>query len=286
MKKLLILPLLFLSFLSFAQKFYVGVDGAWMLPVVPEAITENYNSQSGPTTNTSTNEAVKGSFTSGFSTGGFLGYVLNENISFEAGMNYLFANQYSGSQNYVSTNSSDNYSNKLKLNLINFYPAIKFSVPNETITPYIRTGILYGITSLSNDETQTHLGSSQPQTIEQTYMLTGNSWGLFTSIGIEKNLNARFKFFAEWTFRFQSFSPKKETLTRHLTNGADDLSSMPLSQTETDFVDSYTNSGTSDPTKPQQALGFARTFNSMGLQAGIIYVIGGNNFATKKLDPK
>jgi len=295
MKKLFFIPFLFLFQLSFAQKFYVGLDGAYMIPVVPDVVGVIYNNQS---TNISSSggsssvslrnyDAVKGSYTSGISTGGFLGYYLNENISFEAGISYLFANEvsYSSNHSYISissfgstTNITDNIDYKVKLKLINVYPAVKFSLPNKFVTTFIRTGFLYGISSMTQDITEIQTGSTN-QTNDDSRLTTLNSYGIFNSIGIEKKFAEHFKIFAEWTFRYQTFSPIKDSYTKSNINGVDQLPTMTVSQKETEYVDSYSTSSSSsgptvDPNQPRKSIAYKQTFNSMGLQVGIIYEFG------------
>ncbi len=296
MKKLFLISFLFLFQLSFAQKFYVGVDAAYLMPFVPDVIGVNSENQSifitpssgGITyTSSSSYNAVKGSYNSGNSVGGFIGYRLNENISIETGMNYLYSNEYvystSSSNTQISsftappqiTNSMGVYDYKTKSNMLNIYPALKFSIPNKSFTTYLRTGFIYSITSIINDRNSV----SGNQTIEQSRNKYGNSYGLFASLGIEKKLDNHLKIFAEWTLRYQTFSPIKERYTKDIENGVDKLPSMNVSQIEREYVDSYssTYNGTgpsTDPNQPTKVFASKQTFGSMGLQVGIIYEFG------------
>ena len=304
MKKLFLISFLFLFQLSFAQKFYVGIDAAYLMPFVPDVIGVNSENQSifitpssgGITyTSSSSYNAVKGSYNSGNSVGGFIGYRLNENISIETGMNYLYSNEYvystSSSNTQISnyttppqvSNTMGVYNYKTKSNMLNIYPALKFSIPNKSFTTYLRTGFIYSITSIINDRNSV----SGNQTIEQSRNKYGNSYGLFASIGIEKKLDNHLKLFAEWTLRYQTFSPTKERYTKDIENGVDKLPGMNVSQIEREYVDSYSSNSngsslSTDPNQPSKVISSKQSFNSMGLQVGIIYEFGFNKTAIKK----
>ncbi len=285
MKILSILSFMFLIHFSYAQKFYAGADGALMIPIIPQHPHGNYTPYAFPTTSTNSANSLTGSYTSGFSVGGFLGYQLNENISFEAGMHYLSGNEYSSKDTYTDLNQNDKFEYKTKLAQINFYPAIKFSLPYKPCKLYMRTGFLFGITSITEEENETRIGS-QNLTTEYANINTGYSWGFFHSIGIEKNLKHHLKIFAEWTLRYQAYLSDKGNVTKDVYNGVDQLGFLNSSQRNFVYVDSYAKVNSSDPNQPSKILGYKQAFDSMGLQVGIIYVFGKANTSVMTRDTK
>jgi len=87
---------------------------------------------------------------------------------------------------------------------------------------------------------------------------------------VKYNLNDHLNLYGEFDCNGINYSPKKYKLTKYSENGVDELSTLPLRQTETDFVKSYDASQT-DPDVPKKQLKQSFPFSNFEINIGVAY---------------
>lgn len=265
---------------TFAQGLYINAGAGYGFPAAPYQMAENYSSNSNTTGNTSDYEIVKGSgsFGKGLQAGAIIGYMFNPNVGAELGISYLFGGKIESKDDYHSEYYSSTNEATLSAKMLRFTPALKITVGNGNVKPYMRTGLVIGAAGkIKRVYKSTSTGDFDTEKEEGEMELTGGiSLGFAGALGADFKLSESIGIFAEMGIITQSWAPKKGEITKYNVNGLDQLDDMTTYDKEIEFVDSYTyNSETVDEDSPDQTLKMYFPFSSIGVNAGIKITIGG-----------
>ena len=156
LKKITFLFSIFYSLIANAQSdkgFYISLNSGYNFGMgnpdyYQSAVLGiiNYNEIS-PTTNT--RELVAANLGKGLNIGADFGYLINKNLGFELGINYLFGGKITANQ--ISFNG--NYGNsEVSAKMIQFKPTLVFRAGFDKINPYAKVGMVIGSGKIINTQ--------------------------------------------------------------------------------------------------------------------------------------
>ncbi len=250
-----------------AQGLYINTISSYGFSLAPMSISANYNSNG-------VVESVRSSFGKGFEFGAGMGYFFNKNVGVEINGSYLLGGKTEFTD--ASNPSTPADIETLKGRMIRIIPAIKFTTGKQ-FRPFTKFGFVIGLGCKLIDESIQYsypAWSSMVRTEETSEFSGGLSFGFRGNLGIDLSVSDNLAVFGDVNFISQAWAPKKNVTTKYVVNGQDKLSTLPVSSTETEFVDSYNTNANYDPNQPAQSLKIYLPFSSWGFSVGIHYTFG------------
>lgn len=271
--------LLLITNLKAEKKLYLGFGTSYHFSAAQNWIgNSNYTSSNGQVT-TKRNKG-EGSLGRGVQLDGFAGYRLNNNLSLELGLAYLYGFKNESVYSSSNTTYSNYYKDQMQAQSLRLLPGLKFSSGEGQLKPYARAGILLGLISKleSNSESNSQYFGSFPSSSseETTFEASGGlSLGFAGSLGLDIKLSESVNFFSEIQMISHSWAPKKGVYTKYTEDGVDVLPNMSINEKETEFVDeySYDSNAPSDPNQPEKELKMFLPFSSVGLRVGLSFTL-------------
>jgi hypothetical protein len=245
-----------------AQGFYVGARVGYSWRTSPSNISGFYDLDvQGSTFNY---EQVNVSLGKGLNAGLDLGYMFNENLGFQFGVDYLM-----GGKSKASFTDGDEYDNReIWSNMLRFNPGFIYIPGTGDIRPYGRVGAMLGVGAIHRtmDELE-----NNDKTFARYKLDGGMACGWNTAVGVMVDLSSSFSFFGELNLVTMSYAPKKQVITEYTFNGTDRLPTLTTEQRETVFLKEYSeNTMSSTPDyEPSKALKQRFNYNSMGIDLGV-----------------
>ncbi|MGP8214588.1 MAG: hypothetical protein ACLQQ4_03395 [Bacteroidia bacterium] len=302
-----------------AQGLYIGAGGGYGFPAGLQpfndygnngstSYTDNYNANTQTTTTTTTTNNISKSFSlgSGGVIGMYGGYMLTKNIGFELGigdkLSSTTSSAFTASENYVETGGaglagSETWSHTYTLTSggsLQITPAVRLTVGNSQIHPYMVTGLVIGTAPSTTLEDQMFYNTSNqlafgtsPYSQDLIYTISGGAMlGFHGAIGALYMFSDNLGISAEIFGNFMNWSPKKAVITTLTYNDADSsgnqhfLTENGLNK-EIDYVSSATTTTTNganpSPLTPQQHTQIYMPFSSYGIRISIHYNFGGGS---------
>ncbi len=178
LKKISIIFSIFFAINANAQTdkgFYINVQSGYNKGTAGvnylHALLLNSVNRTETSATTSESKAVALTLGDGINIGANLGYMLNKNLGFELGVNYLLGGKIKSSfTSYNGDYSNDESASKM----IQIKPTLVFRAGFEKINPYAKIGMLIGSGKITN----TQSGKKSSDTYTQTREFSGG-----TSIG-------------------------------------------------------------------------------------------------------
>lgn len=267
---------------TFAQGLYMNAGAGYGFPAASYLMADNIIYNSTGEFSVVDYEIVKGSgsFGKGLQAGAIFGYMFNPNIGAELGISYLFGGKIESKDEDHYQGESSMYENTRSAKMLRFTPALKMTVGNGDIKPYMRSGLVIGtagkIKSVGKD---TFTGEFNNGVTEREMELTGGiSLGFAGALGADFMLSDKIGLFTELGVITQSWAPKKGEVTRYTVDGVDRMNDLKTREKEFEFVESYTvNYPTVDENSPTQTLKMYQPFSSFSLNAGVRIALGGSS---------
>jgi hypothetical protein len=270
MKTVFILISIFLtSIIVSAQTIYIKAYGGYGLGTNKSELSmlSSYYNE-----NTDTNFTTYGYESAKFSLGkslrfGFAtGVSLTKNISFELAADYSkgkspkFIECNNGTYEYgtiYTVKFTDKYN--YEGNSVQLTPALVYKANQRKITPYLKLGLIIGITKLSkNFERRLYNTIPTYYPFESWASVlkykTSISGGLTVAIGGEYMLADDIYFFSEAKYSILNCSPKTSELTEYRYRGMDELETLPYNERNFEYVNAYTDSDNIDRSAPGKRL--------------------------------
>lgn len=281
MKKLLFagIVLVCTTCTTFAQNTYISLKGGYgfnMSPIREESMTTDPN---GIRTHTTKDPL---GFGNGLNGGLAVGHVGEKGIGYEAGFSYCMSgnNKYSdiAAPPTASPSSYSNYVMEYSGRIVcaTLALVVKQSFDKWSITA--TGGPTYGYAGkMTVKRTNSHYTQSPYPNgnTSDVYEITevysgGNGFGLKGSLSVEYALGKNMGVFMEALYTSLNYAPDKRLMTGYIHNGEDQLSTQPKSQTETDYVNSYTEDPNApyDPNSPNKSTKIALPFSGLALNLG------------------
>ena len=233
---------------GYAQSFYVKAGAGYGIPLTAQKI--GTNSQYRFTTTLDPNEGfeiprvvtitenVSGSYGSGLTFGGAIGYSFSESIGMEVGVQYFRGQKYElHADNQTSRlDEIQSFSRTTETSYSKgfvFSAAFKVAIDhagNGGVTPYLMAGPVIGSVKFYeewNNFAQAEDGtlSSGIRTLEYTGRLCVGARAL---AGTDIRVNSRLNIFAEIGMTALNFYPTESTYTRFISNGEDVLGTLSV----------------------------------------------------------
>ena len=272
MKKIIIATILsagilFANSAAKAQGTYVKLGAGYNFGV--GSINSSNVTQNGSgSTGSNTFELVKTYLGKGVNAGAAFGYMFNENVGAELGIDYLVGDKSEIEFKETSFHgTSEVYSRMLLLK-----PSLVISAGKEGLNPYARFGIVAAKGTVHEKGTAT-LTSSSNITTEESELEYSGGWalGMQGGLGVEYNLSDNMAFYSELTMSNLAYSPDRSELTKLTENGADKLSEKTTNYKETEYTDEYTQNSSvpRNDSEPNKQLKFSMPFGSVGIGVGL-----------------
>jgi hypothetical protein len=196
--------------------------------------------------------ATYGSFGEGVNFQLGFGYNVNSNLAFELDGSYTLGKKFD-----ITSGTGVITTNRYYGNSIFIMPAVVVKAPMKDVTPYTRFGMVIGIPSLFNEETQTGTGAN---TGTRTFKETGGmALGIQGAVGMTFKAGKNLGFFAEIFGIGMNYAPSQiENTTTYTGQNAQPL--VTYNETGT-----YSNTSSKTP---------RRSLSSFGLNVGLTYTFG------------
>lgn len=267
MKLIIAVAIVLISSNSFAQKFYVKLNGGYNF--ASASFTGSSSNQSG---NTTTYERYQITLGKGFNFNGSIGYMLNKYLGAEVGANYLTGGETTKTDK--STNSVRNFTNTSSM--LSLVTSIVFTPGFEKINPYAKFGLIVGLGSYTTkfENITTYPGPPYSITDNTTTLYNGGiAIGLVSNFGVDYKINDHFSVLGEISLNNLSYAPTKREVIESKENGKDVLASLSTRDKITEYSESYTeeNNVSPDKDKPSKGLLQSLPFSSFGLNIGVKY---------------
>lgn len=249
--KRLALGILVLFVITFSnahsQSVYVKLGGGYGLGLATQGISNHPTAQDW--------DFEYGSFGEGMNFQAGFGYNFNPNISIELAGSYTIGKKFE----YISNNDPIVYNNKLYANTISIMPSAIIKAPMKDITPYLRLGMVIGIPTKYQEQTQSGTGAKTGIFINKES--GGLALGFQGAGGVTFKASKQLGIFAEIFGIGMNYSPSKRENTENFTG-------LALQQTIT-YSESgtYNAEGNSRP-RPRYA------FSSFGMNVGLTFTFG------------
>lgn len=168
------------------------------------------------------------------------------------------------------------YREKYTASALFINPALVFRSETGKIRPYMKLGALIMFSTIDGEVTfsgstnypLTYPTFSAYQKFEfDTDPSLGVDFGLGTSLTLTDGLSA----FGEIDFQYIKTWPTKRRMVEYTEQGVDKLSTLTVSQKETEFVEEYSTDWNEDPDQPSKDVRHSATFNSLAINVGIMY---------------
>jgi outer membrane protein W len=224
------------------------------------------------TSTTNTTESLKYSFGKGINAGLQFGYMINDNIGIELGINYLLGGKTTATDVSVGggfggtagTTVTDVSAKMLQIN-----PSVVLATSINKMSPYAKLGLVIGSGTITQNDNFTSSGFTGTRKVEYK---GGVALGFSSALGINFNINDKLSLNTELSLVNMQYTPTKSSITVATSNGTDVLSTLSVRDKETEFSSSVTYGGTIPTnTAPRQSNSFATPFGSIGVNVGIRY---------------
>ncbi len=250
---------------------YVGVNVGYNAGAGAANLEGFVNSSN--TTTIDETENIKFSFGKGINAGLSFGYMFNENIGAELGVQYLIGGKTKSTQTYTfgggfgsSTSNGD-----LSAKMVQIKPSIVLATTIKNTTPYAKFGMVIGSGKITAN--QTTVSTPTFTRAATTELKGGMAIGFTAALGLNFSVSKNLSVSGEINMVNMQYSPKKGTLTKYSENGVDKLSTKTVSEKEFEFVKkySYNPSSPSPSTSPSKQAASTTPFGSIGITVGMKY---------------
>jgi hypothetical protein len=265
--------ILILSVKSLYGQYFVQMSGEYSFPILKQQIGNN----SVVLSNNRTYDGIYSSYGAGVSPQLFFGYKLKPHFAVELGYSYLISAKHTSSSTYSdwhnpgysssSTSTSFATMHRIQTGARFLLVKNKFSFYNSMRVVIGAGGTIYGTSNYTNTDT-----SSTNYSESASISYGGLSFGFSDVSGIACHFK-RIGIFIDANFICQSWAPKKGLQTKNNYNGVDQLSGMPVSYKEWEYVNPGVESSIMAD-KPSQHLKYYLPFSSFGINFGISYSFG------------
>lgn len=249
-----------------AQGIYLQGQLGYAFPAGGQEIMSNVTDK--------TIEMQSYSLANGANAGVGAGYMFNQNVGAELGVNYLMG----GTVTSKIITGTFTTTNDWKGSMLRITPSFVVSVPMESITIYGRMGLAVGMMpSVMNIYKRTDGSTSGTKEMEEKFS-GGMGLGLSSAAGLGFGLSDKLHLFAELNYVSMSYRPEKSVVIKATDGGKDVLPDMTTSEKETEYVtefdsDKYKPSDSQPTVMPlTNALNFP--FSSVGVNLGIRFMLG------------
>lgn len=272
--KITLISVLALTISSSAKaQIYINVGVGYGLPAFRNLVAVEYSS----TPSSDTYTGVYSSYGKGLQPELTLGYKLNPHFGLELGYGFLIGSKIVADINDGSTTGfTEAGEQELSARMSRIIVGGRVLFGEGDVHPHMRMGLVLGMGAKITETTSTTTtGPSFNSTFERTDEYTGGvAVGFTGGLGITYHFSDMFGIYFDAGLIAQNYSPQNSVITTYNVDGQDQLGSMTTRQKETEYVDSYTDSGSPNDGAPDQDLKFYLPMSSWGLTVGMHFYFG------------
>jgi hypothetical protein len=243
---------------SFAQKFYVRLNGGYNF--VGTAATKTNTTTTG-----TTYEKSPFSLGKGIRFGGSEGYMFNKFLGAELDVSYLV-----GSTLTMDRIGVYSYRFSWTSTFISFVPTIIITPGFEKINHYAKFGVILGTGTFKAKEMTDGPTSNSSATL---LFNGGLAIGINSCFGANYKINKHISVLGELSIISLSYGATRSELIERIENGVDILPTLSIINKITEYSDSFTedNSSTPDQNAPRKGSIENVPFSSIGFNIGLQY---------------
>ncbi|NNJ55103.1 MAG: outer membrane beta-barrel protein [Bacteroidia bacterium] len=260
-------------YLNLYTGYAFGINKTSMLENYSESY--NYDTEKG----NGTSDFLSYSLGEGLNLGGALGYMVNENLGFEVGVNYTKSKSFEGSYKAEETSPDYDYNylyedkSYVQSTMTRITPAVIYQVNNNKASPYAKFGLAIGMGSITFTETE----SEEENDGTDNYKSSGSyvakasggiSIGFNSTLGVALPVSKNISVFGEVSITNLSFAPNEREVTEAKWDGEDYLSDLSVNDKNTEYVDEYTT-GTYNEDVPRTELKQPYAFSNAAVNIGV-----------------
>ncbi len=224
------------------------------------------------TTSTNTTqdmEQIKFSFGKGANAGLAFGYMFNEHIGAELGVQYLIGGKTKAKDTDNSTAFPYTQTGDVSAKMVQINPSLVLATTINKMSPYAKFGVVIGSGKITVNSNNVYPSNNNSNKIE---MKGGTAIGFSAAMGLNIPINANLSFSGELNMINMQYAPTKASTTMYTVNGVDKLSTLSVRDKETEYLKVVTTSSTPRPnTLPRQENLIAMPFGSIGINVGVKY---------------
>jgi outer membrane protein W len=221
-------------------------------------------------TNTSQElEQIKFSFGKGVNAGLAFGYMFNEHIGAELGVQYLIGGKTKAKDTDNTTSFPYTQTADVSAKMLQINPSIVLATTINKISPYAKFGVVIGSGKITMNSNSVYPSSSYADRVE---LKGGTAIGFSAAMGLNIPISKNLSFSGELNMINMQYAPTKGNTTVYTINGVDKLSTLSVRDRETEFLKVITLPSTPRPnTLPRQNNLIAMPFGSIGINVGVKY---------------
>jgi hypothetical protein len=272
---ILMIALLATSFTLSAQSMYLrlGVGGGIGLGYYAG---NSFADRS--TTQTSDNYTVKSlGLGTGFNANLAFGYMMNEYMGFELGLNEFFGLPRKTHSTLTTTFANQTLDDKWSGMMFQVVPAFILTPGLEKVNPYARIGFIIGVLP-AIVENYTSTGTTAPESsVNESYRAKyygGLAVGFTAAGGAQFTLNEKISLYAEIVFNGINYAPKKGKYTEWTIDGSDHLATATTKEKEWIYVKERDIAETIPDTDPDKVFKESYTFSNVLINFGVKFRFG------------
>ena len=158
-------------------------------------------------------------------------------------------------------------------NMLALLPAIVIRPALGDVDPYARIGFILGIRPVVNATADFTNASMNPpdesEAVRQYY--GGVAAGLNAALGVSWTVNPTVSLFAECSFSSINYSPRYSEVIFYEKNGIDQLATLTVKQTKTEYYSNIRPNEEIPDTSPDKALRKSLPFSNAGIAFGVMF---------------
>ena len=199
-----------------------------------------------------------------------IGYVraLTESISLQLDGTYLIGKRIPISLT-SSVSQPDEYTSlSVWSRFVEISPLVHFMKMGNRLTPFIAIGPVIGRGKFFTDEVRSSriFGRTEISKVYDGSVAVGAK----SVLGVILN-GQRLSYYLQLSMIAMSYSPARSEEIKHTENGVDELPTLSVSEKQTIYLSRGSQFGSIDSNEPSRALKSAYPFNSIGLNAGLLF---------------
>ncbi len=200
------------------------------------------------------------------------GFSPSKYFSFEIGISQFFGFPKIG-DSVMKIPGGSSVEVNVKGNMLSILPAVILSPGFKTIDPYARFGFLLGIRPTINVAAKANNNTVNPPVAYEAvrHYYGGIAAGIHAALGVTWHIDSWISMYAELAFQSVNYSPKHSEVVLYEKDGIDQLPTLSVKQTKTDYYTSLNPDEDIPETSPDKELRKSLPFSNTGFNFGVIF---------------
>ena len=237
-----------------AQTPYISIYSGYSMGINKTSFLENYSESYNDNMDngSETFSFLDYSLGQGLNLGGTIGYMVNDKLGFEIGVNYTKSKSFEGFYKYdeIGFGYRDYLEEIMGIEgtMTRITPTVIYKLNSKKVSPYVKFGLALGLGTITT--TETYAAEITVGSMSEKYTSTwmqkssgGISLGFNSAIGITIPVSKNISLFGEASLTNMSFAPNESEVTEYTEDGIDILNDMSTYEKNTKYEDKFTSGG-------------------------------------------